>query len=79
MPSGSVSTVGDPMDPRAALRDVFGFDDFRPGQEKIISTVLGGRDCIGVMPTGAGKSLTFQVPAKLLPGAVLVISPLITF
>ena len=51
---------------------VFGYEDFRPGQEKIIATVLGGRDCIGVMPTGAGKSLTFQIPARILPGTVLV-------
>src|SRR6185369_13954870 len=43
-----------------------------------ISTVLGGRDCIGVMPTGAGKSLTFQIPARILPGTVLVVSPLIS-
>src|SRR5262249_28530871 len=51
---------------------------FRPGQREIIDAVLAGRDCIGVMPTGAGKSLTFQIPAKLLPGTVLVISPLIS-
>src|SRR5262249_47192756 len=64
--------------PRDVLRDVFGYEGFRPGQEKIIATVLGGRDCIGVMPTGAGKSLTFQIPARLLPGTVLVVSPLIS-
>src|SRR6188474_3178783 len=66
------------LDARDVLTGVFGFDDFRPGQEKIISTVLGGRDCIGVMPTGAGKSLTFQIPARILPGTVLVVSPLIS-
>src|SRR6185369_3703970 len=66
------------LDARDVLTGVFGFDDFRPGQEKIISTVLTGRDCIGVMPTGAGKSLTFQIPAKILPGSVLVLSPLIS-
>ena len=60
------------------LRGVFGYEDFRPGQEKIIATVVGGRDCIGVMPTGAGKSLTFQIPARILPGTVLVVSPLIS-
>jgi ATP-dependent DNA helicase RecQ len=60
------------------LTGVFGFDEFRPGQEKIITTVLAGRDCIGVMPTGAGKSLTFQIPARLLRGTVLVVSPLIS-
>jgi ATP-dependent DNA helicase RecQ len=64
--------------PRDVLTGVFGFADFRPGQEKIISTILGGRDCIGVMPTGAGKSLTFQIPARILPGTVLVVSPLIS-
>jgi ATP-dependent DNA helicase RecQ len=64
--------------PREVLTGVFGYEDFRPGQEKIIDTVLTGRDCIGVMPTGAGKSLTFQIPARILPGTVLVVSPLIS-
>jgi ATP-dependent DNA helicase RecQ len=63
--------------PLEILRTVYGFSEFRPGQEKIIQTVLSGRDCIGVMPTGAGKSLTFQIPARILTGTVLVISPLI--
>jgi ATP-dependent DNA helicase RecQ len=62
----------------AVLKDAFGYDAFRPGQEQVIEAVLGGHDCIAVMPTGAGKSLTFQLPARLLPGAVLVISPLIS-
>jgi ATP-dependent DNA helicase RecQ len=65
-------------DPQRVLEEVFGYQEFRPGQRKIIDAVLAGRDCIGVMPTGAGKSLTFQIPAKLLPGPVLVISPLIS-
>ncbi len=60
------------------LRDVYGYEAFRPGQETVIEAVLGGHDCIAVMPTGAGKSLTFQIPAKLLPGTVLVLSPLIS-
>jgi ATP-dependent DNA helicase RecQ len=60
------------------LKQTFGYSEFRPGQEKIISAVLSGRDCIGVMPTGAGKSLTFQIPARILPGTVLVLSPLIS-
>ena len=64
--------------PRGVLRDVFGYDDFRPGQLKVIEAVLEGRDCIALMPTGAGKSLTFQVPARLLEGTVLVVSPLIS-
>ncbi len=64
--------------PESVLRDVFGYDEFRPGQAHIIDAVLAGRDCIGVMPTGAGKSLTFQIPARLMPGTVLVLSPLIS-
>lgn len=63
--------------PREVLKDVFGFSDFRPGQRAIIECVLDGRDCVGVMPTGAGKSLTYQVPARLLGGTTLVVSPLI--
>jgi ATP-dependent DNA helicase RecQ len=65
-------------DPRSVLRDVFGFPDFRPGQREVIEAVLAGRDCIAVMPTGAGKSLTYQLPARILGGTVLVISPLIS-
>jgi ATP-dependent DNA helicase RecQ len=65
-------------DPQQVLESVFGYREFRTGQRHIIDAVLAGRDCIGVMPTGAGKSLTFQIPARILPGAVLVISPLIS-
>ncbi len=65
-------------DPLTVLRDVFGFDAFRPGQREVIDAVLEGRDCIAVMPTGAGKSLTYQLPARILDGTVLVISPLIS-
>ncbi len=65
-------------DLRGVLREVFGFPDFRPGQREVIEAVLDGRDCIAVMPTGAGKSLTYQLPARLLDGAVLVVSPLIS-
>lgn len=59
------------------LRTVFGYPSFRPGQAEIIETLLAGRDCVGVMPTGAGKSLTYQIPARLLGGTTLVLSPLI--
>jgi len=62
---------------REVLSGVFGYADFRPGQEEVISAVLERRDCVAVMPTGAGKSLTYQIPARLLGGTTLVISPLI--
>jgi ATP-dependent DNA helicase RecQ len=65
-------------DPEAVLRTVFGFSHFRPGQREVIDAVLQGDDCIAVMPTGAGKSLTYQIPARILPGTVLVLSPLIS-
>ncbi len=64
-------------DPLALLRSAFGYERFRPGQREIIAAVLSGRDCVGVMPTGAGKSLTYQIPALLTGGVTLVISPLI--
>ena len=67
-----------PTDPLQVLREVFGFDSFRPGQREVVEAVLEGRDCIAVMPTGAGKSLTYQLPARILPGTVLVLSPLIS-
>ncbi|MEX2467116.1 MAG: ATP-dependent DNA helicase RecQ [Gemmatimonadota bacterium] len=65
-------------DPSTVLRSVFGFDSFRPGQREVIDAVLEGKDCIAVMPTGAGKSLIYQLPARMLPGTVLVVSPLIS-
>jgi ATP-dependent DNA helicase RecQ len=65
-------------DPPTVLHPVFGFDTFLPGQEEVIGAVLAGRDCIAVMPTGAGKSLTYQLPARILEGTVLVLSPLIS-
>lgn len=68
----------DRRSPEQVLRETFGFTGFRPGQREIIDVVLERRDCIGVMPTGAGKSLTYQLPARMLEGTVLVISPLIS-
>ena len=59
------------------LRGTFGFDSFRPGQREVIAAVLAGRDCIAIMPTGAGKSLTYQLAARVLGGTTLVVSPLI--
>ena len=64
--------------PKEALKAVFGYDSFRPGQEAVINAILEGRDILAVMPTGAGKSLCYQVPAMLLSGITLVISPLIS-
>src|SRR5512146_1862717 len=66
-----------PSDLLAALRQHFHFDAFRPGQEAAIRRVLAGQHTLLVMPTGAGKSLTYQLPALLLPGLTVVISPLI--
>jgi ATP-dependent DNA helicase RecQ len=64
-------------EPGEVLRAVFGHAAFRPGQGEIVAAVLAGRDCIAVMPTGAGKSLTYQIPARLLGGTTLVVSPLV--
>jgi ATP-dependent DNA helicase RecQ len=63
---------------RACLDRVFGFAGFRPGQEEIVSAVLGGHDVLAVMPTGAGKSLCYQLPALVRPGLTVVVSPLIS-
>ena len=60
------------------LRQYFGHERFRPGQEKLIDAILSGRDVLGVMPTGAGKSVCYQLPALVLPGLTLVVSPLIS-
>jgi ATP-dependent DNA helicase RecQ len=62
----------------AALKEVFGYPTFRAGQMEIIQAVMAGRDCLGMMPTGAGKSVTYQIPARLLGGLTLVVSPLIS-
>ncbi|MBP7240623.1 DNA helicase RecQ [Amaricoccus sp.] len=82
MPEGAfpdVSTAQSRQDgsARALLAEVFGFADFRPGQEEIVSAVEAGRDVLAIMPTGGGKSLLYQLPALTRPGVTLVVSPLI--
>ena len=64
--------------PYSILKRVFGYDSFRPGQKEIVDAILAGQDVLAVMPTGAGKSICYQVPALALPGITLVVSPLIS-
>lgn len=66
------------MDKYTTLKQYFGHGEFRPGQEKLVDALLSGQDVLGIMPTGAGKSICYQLPALLLPGVTLVISPLIS-
>src|SRR6186997_747530 len=62
---------------RQVLASRFGFDSFRPGQERVVDALLAGRSALAVFPTGAGKSLCYQLPALLLDGITVVVSPLI--
>lgn len=63
---------------RQVLKSYFGYDSFKRGQEELVAGILSGRDTLGVMPTGAGKSICYQLPAAMLPGVTLVVSPLIS-
>jgi ATP-dependent DNA helicase RecQ len=75
--SVDVQAVNANASPETVLQSVFGYSTFRPGQRELITQVLAGRDAVGIMPTGAGKSLAYQIPAHILGGATLVVSPLI--
>lgn len=66
------------MQKHELLKTHFGYDSFRPGQEPVVDAILAGRDVLGVMPTGAGKSICYQLPAAMLPGMTVVVSPLIS-
>ena len=66
------------MNANETLKVYFGYDYFREGQERIINTIMAGRDVLAIMPTCAGKSICYQVSALLLPGITLIISPLIS-
>lgn len=71
-------TVSLSMEPEQILKKFFGYDSFREGQRKMIDAILSGRDALGIMPTGAGKSLCYQIPALMMDGITLVVSPLIS-
>ena len=66
------------MNKLTTLKTYFGYDTFKTGQEELIDNILSGNDSLGIMPTGAGKSICFQLPALLLDGITLVVSPLIS-
>lgn len=66
------------MNALETLKQYFGYSTFKEGQENIINSIIEGRDALAIMPTGAGKSICYQVPALMLPGITIVISPLIS-
>src|SRR6187455_183683 len=73
------TTVAKRVSPlKRLMRGTFGLSDYRPGQQDVINSIVNGRDTVAVMPTGAGKSLCYQLPAMHLPGTTIVVSPLIS-
>ena len=78
MPLERLEGGGTAITPEQILQRYFGYPQFRPGQAELIHAILSGRDALGVMPTGAGKSICFQIPAMLLPGLTIVVTPLIS-
>ncbi|MHB1194342.1 MAG: RecQ family ATP-dependent DNA helicase [Longimicrobiales bacterium] len=77
-PSGVPDPTAPPPDPRALLARHFGYPAFRPGQEELVRAAMSGRDALGVLPTGGGKSVCYQIPALALGGLTLVITPLVS-
>ena len=72
------TSVTDAILAQQALKDHFGYDAFRPGQQGVVEAILAGRDALAVMPTGAGKSVCYQVPGIVMEGLALVVSPLVS-
>ena len=77
MTESATQIAPDSGDKHSVLKDVFGFDAFRPGQEEVVDTLLAGRNILTVMPTGSGKSLCFQIPSLVTGGLTIVVSPLV--
>src|SRR2546423_1376509 len=78
VPAGRAGTVGRVIETTTALRETFGFAGFRPGQKEAVEAALAGRDALVVMPTGAGKSLCYQLPALMREDLTVVVSPLVS-
>lgn len=78
MPASQPSQTESPMTCQQVLQEVFGYQEFREGQQSVIEAVVSGQDCLVIMPTGGGKSLCYQIPALLRDGLTLVVSPLIS-
>lgn len=74
----ALTVAGSPKDKKQLLKDVYGYDAFREGQEDVIDSIMAGLDTLAILPTGAGKSICYQLPAQMLDGVALVVSPLIS-